>query len=371
MSPSTVSSSEAEKEAVCSCLLTFQSRAALTLSSLLIPLLAQELNLSYFQLGLVVMSYGLAMAASNFLFGRLSDLRGKRLPFIKLGFALAFPAFLLQLLMKGFGSMLLVRTAAGFCAGVAASPLIAHLSELPHYREKVWLFSGFTSLGWTVGYIGAGLVPDYWMAFLLSSVLFLLAFLLAFRLSETEVKRTAPSPRNLLKQNYPLYTCYLLRHVGAQAVWTIFPVYLLQLGASRGWIGGLHALNCGMQFVFMSLLSTRGETLNDKKLVRIGLLLSAFVFLFYSLATSYLHILPCQFVLAMAWSTLYVGSLLYLLRKNVEKATSAGLLESTINVAGVVGPFLGGVIAELWGMRASMLIACGLSLAATALSSKL
>jgi hypothetical protein len=48
-------------------------------------------------------------------------------------------------------------------------------------------------------------------------------------------------------------------------------------------------------------------------------------------------------------SLLYIGSLLYLLDKNEEKATSSALLESAISVAAIIGPMAGGMIAEISG----------------------
>lgn len=351
-------------------ILTFLSNTGVAFSSILIPLLSRELGLSFFQLGLVVMGYGLALALSYFLFGRLSDAVGRRTVFVRVGFLLSFPAFLAQVLMGGFGSMLLIRTMAGFCLGVGTFPLLAYLSGLPRYEARVWLFAGFTSLGWAVGYLGAGLLPGYEAAFLLSSLSFLAGFLLSLSLPEVRARRRSFSSLRVIRRNSTLYLHYLLRHTGAQCVWTVFPLYLVELGASRGWVGFLYALNCGLQFFIMVAFSRVRRPLDDGMLVRTGLILSTATFLAYSLATSYLHILPVQPVLAVAWSTLYVGSLLHLLRRNVEKATSTSLLGSTISVAGVIGPFLGGAVSELFGLRAVMFTAFGLNLAATLLATR-
>jgi len=351
--------------------LTLLSNTGVAFSSILIPLLSRDLGLSFFQLGLVVMGYGLASALSYFLFGRLSDSLGRRTVFVRLGFLLCFPAFLLQVLMGGFPSLLLVRTLAGFCLGIGTFPLLAYLSGLPRYESRVWLFAGFTSLGWAVGYLGAGLLPTYEASFLLSSLFFLTGFLLSLSLPEVGVRRKRNfSSLEVIRRNSRTYLHYLLRHTGAQCVWTVFPLYLVELGASKGWVGLLYALNCGLQFVIMAAFSRVRRPLDDRLLVRTGLLLSTVTFLAYSLATSYLHILPVQPVLAVAWSTLYVGSLLHLLRRNLEKATSTSLLGSTMSVAGVIGPFLGGAVSELFGLRAVMLTAFLLNLTATLLASR-
>ena len=348
--------------------LTLLSNTGAAFSSILIPLLSRDLGLPFFQLGLVVMGYGLASALSYFLFGWLSDSLGRRTVFVRLGLLLCFPAFLLQVLMADFPSLLLIRTLAGFCLGIGTFPLLAYLSGLPRYESRVWLFAGFTSLGWAVGYLGAGLLPTYDSAFLLSSLCFLAGFLLSLPLPEVRARARNFSSLEVIRRNSTTYLYYLLRHTGAQCVWTVFPLYLMELGASKEWVGLLYALNCGLQFVIMAAFSRARGPLDDRLLVRAGLLLSTATFLAYSLATSYLHILPVQPVLAVAWSTLYVGSLLHLLRRNLEKATSTSLLGSTISLAGVIGPFLGGTVSELFGLRAVMFTAFGLNLAATLLA---
>ncbi|MEM2978568.1 MAG: MFS transporter [Candidatus Hadarchaeales archaeon] len=350
--------------------LTLLSNTGVAFSSILIPLLSKELGLSFFQLGLVVMGYGLASALSYFLFGRFSDAVGRRTVFVRAGLAACSLAFLAQILMGGFGSMLLVRTTAGFCVGIGTFPLLAYLSGLPRYEARVWLFAGFTSLGWAVGYLGAGFLPGYEAAFVLSALSFLAGFLFSLFLPEVRARRRNFSSLEVIRRNRLVYLHYLLRHTGAQCVWTVFPLYLAELGASRSWIGFLYALNCGLQFFIMTAFSRIKKPLNDEVLVRTGLVLSTVTFLAYSLATSYLHVLPVQPVLAVAWSTLYVGSLLHLLRRNVEKATSTSLLGSTISVAGVIGPFLGGAVSELFGLRAVMFTAFGLNLAATLLATR-
>ncbi|MFQ6067875.1 MAG: hypothetical protein ACE5K3_11475, partial [bacterium] len=66
-------------------------------------------------------------------------------------------------------------------------------------------------------------------------------------------------------------------------------------------------------------------------------------------------------LLAGSWSCLYVGSLLHLTRRNVEKATCIGMLSSVISLAAVTGTLIGGVISELFGFRATMYTAAMLA----------
>jgi predicted MFS family arabinose efflux permease len=55
---------------------------------------------------------------------------------------------------------------------------------------------------------------------------------------------------------------------------------------------------------------------------------------------------------------MYVGSLLYLMKNNVERATSSGILGSVINISQVFGALIGGTISLIFGdFRATMVVA--------------
>jgi MFS family permease len=73
-------------------------------------------------------------------------------------------------------------------------------------------------------------------------------------------------------------------------------------------------------------------------------------------------------MLGVSWSTLYTGSLLFLLDKNRENATSSALLESTISVGAIVGPLAGGVIAEALGIRAVFVFAFAVTMGSFTMS---
>ena len=121
----------------------------------------------------------------------------------------------------------------------------------------------------------------------------------------------------------------------------------------------------------MELVGRMSERIDERWIVRAGLILSAVAFTSFSFASWYVEAIPIQLVIAMSWSCLYVGSLIYLLERNVEKATSTGVLGSVISGSRALGPFFGGVVAQFAGMVWSMYIAAILALAGLVVSSKL
>jgi DHA1 family quinolone resistance protein-like MFS transporter len=89
----------------------------------------------------------------------------------------------------------------------------------------------------------------------------------------------------------------------------------------------------------------------ETALIKTGLLLSTAVFFFYTLAPDYRWVIPLQIMLAFSYSFLYVGDLLYLTKRNEEKAVSVGILNSILGVCIGLGPLFGGVISQLWSFE--------------------
>ena len=69
-----------------------------------------------------------------------------------------------------------------------------------------------------------------------------------------------------------------------------------------------------------------------------------------------------MFLVACAWSFLYVGSTRQVVELNPDKATVAGLINSMIGAAGVAGALLGVVSSQLFGFRETALGAAFLAI---------
>jgi DHA1 family multidrug resistance protein-like MFS transporter len=89
-------------------------------------------------------------------------------------------------------------------------------------------------------------------------------------------------------------------------------------------------------------------------------LLSLFVFIAYAFVTCRYYLIVIQVFMGVAWSCLYVGALLIVMRSGKEKGTAGGIFQSTLNLCNAIGPLLGGLIAQGWGYRGVMLFAAAL-----------
>jgi MFS family permease len=210
------------------------------------------------------------------------------------------------------------------------------------------------------GTVVAGLISLYSGVFIMSSLFFLVAFIIALRMSPVNNTHLEVPffPKALVKRNWYVYLAFFTRHSGANAIWVIYPLFILSVGGNEFWIGVIYFVNAVSQFLIMQLLGR----FSDRRLLSAGFLLSTASFMAISLSTSFYWLLPTQFLLGSAWSCLYVGSLVFLMKHNIEKATSAGMLNSVSNLSTVVGSLLGGILSQFYGYLSTMYFAAATSI---------
>ncbi len=336
-------------------IIQFFSNFGLIISFLFIPLLANEIGADRFQIGIIVSSYNTSLLIASFLFGRVSDIYGKK-RVINAGLFLSSLVFLLHLFIDSIKKMFIIRIAAGLAAGIFPAALASLMFES---GGAVGLFAAYGSLGWAAGAIIAGIIKEYNILFLLSSASLFISFLLSLRIKDSSVR--IPSPVisfSVLKENLHSYLSFFLRHTGAMGIWTIFPLFLKSLGADKFWIGIIYCVNPLFQSIFMQIV----ERIKITDLISAGLILTSITFLLYSLCSNHYQILPIQAILALSWSCLYVGELKHLLRNNEERSTAIGTFNSIAGLAGITGPIFGG-IASSYGFHGLMLAAVALTIA--------
>jgi MFS family permease len=337
-------------------IVAFLTNAALVTTSIFIPLIALDFTRNRFVVGLIVASYNGAIFLSSAFFGRLADLKGKK-RVLNIGLALCGLSFLLHLLIRDLPSLFVVRVLTGLTAGMYPAALTSLVFE------SNFLFGVFTaagSLGWGAGSFVSGLIGSYSIQFLASTALFLVAFLCSMRMSESsKEKLTAPPrlPLSIVRNNLKVYLAFFLRHTGAMGVWAVYPLFLTAIGADKFWIGIVYTVNPIFQFIFMLLLDRH----KSAKLVPLGLIFSALTFVLFGVARDYRTFALIQIVLALSWSGLYLGSLKFLLERNVERATSIGIFNSVSGLCGIIGPMLGGFL-SLFGFEVLMFAAALMSL---------
>ena len=337
---------------------------AFSASYLFIPNLAKDLGASNTQLGIIGAVYGLAVFSSSYIFGRASDVYGRKF-FLHLGLGVSTLTFLLQVLtdpsfvapfLADPWLLALTRGLAGFSIGIFPAALTAYVYEA---GDALGRFSSFGALGWAIGNFAAGLIAMYWGAFILSSACLLLAFLVSFAIPTVSSPHLSVPffPKSVIKKNWHLYLSYFMRHAGANCIWIIYPLYIITLGGDKFWVGVIYTVNTASQFLVMRFV----ERFRSGTLINVGLILSSVTFFVFTLSQNFYQLIPIQVLLACSWSCLYVGSLLHLMKHNIERATCTGILSSVINLAVVFGALMGGAISQFLGFKATMYAATALT----------
>ncbi|MBC7106768.1 MAG: MFS transporter [Firmicutes bacterium] len=338
-------------------LLNFLIYAASFSSLIFVPVLCRDLGASPWGIGVIGAVYGAAYWISSLYFGWRSDVSG-RVGFIRLGIICGTVAFTGQLFAGDLVSLAVWRGLVGLALGMTTAALVALAYET---GIPMGTFSSYGSLGWVAGAAAGAVLQDYRRLFLLSAFLGGLALILSAGLREAAPasRRPPPRPGEVMKRQARVYAAVFLRHLGAGGVWVLLPLYFAELGASAAWIGVLWALNFAGQVPGMRLAGR----FDAARAFRFGLIGSSAVFAGYALARDYTQLIPAQALLAAAWSGLYVGALLLVLRAGEERGTAGGGLVAILNLCEAVGPLWGGAVAEVWGYRTVMGAAAALCLA--------
>lgn len=324
----------------------FMAGAAILSSTTYIPILARDyLGADELYISLVVGAYAAASFLTDYVFGRAGDIHGRRL-ILRASMLLSFLSFSVLLLADNAETLLFVRIVNGLCIGVYPGALTAYAyeSKIPMGR-----YSSYGALGWAVGTLLAGYAAGtgIYLAFLVSTLFLAGGTASAMMLPPIPAQHMSVPffPTEIVRRNLPILVAMLIRNCSAQAVWTLWPLLLADLGGNDFTIGIIQALNSGFQVVFMVVLTDR---FGYRPLVLLGLLGSAVTFGMIMLAKNIIDILPSQVVLGFAWACLYVGSLKYVTERNEEKSTASGLLQSVIAISGIVGPVITAILYAIW-----------------------
>jgi len=340
----------------------FFTSASMMMSIMFIPLLAEEMGATYTQVGIIMSVYGACLFFSSYIFSKAADAWNiKKL--LLFGLACSAIAYFLQIFAYDPLSLALLRGLLGICVGMYPAAFIMHIYGL---KRSIGKFSSFGALGWSFGFFGAGLIGDFDLIFLVSSLMVLFSFLIAVRMPEVQLDKIKVNyfSFSTIKNNWSIYLTFFIRHTGAVGCWTIFPLYMVSLGADKFWIGLLFTINPVVQFFIMRRL----DGWNMELVVKAGYLLSILAFASLVPATIYYHIIPSMLLVAISWSFLFVGSTELLLMRNKDKATSAGYINSVIALSMIAGPLLGGTLSGMFGFTAVFIVAAGLSLASLLIS---
>lgn len=325
---------------------TFFQHAGIAIIFVFMPIIAKGVTESLFEIGIIVASFSFAQILSEIYFGRISDKKGIRLKFIRIGFIGCAVTFGLHYFADDTTLLLLARIGAGVTSGITIPAMLAYAYEAKNDKSKVASVISFHALGWLAGIVAAGIVNDEKIIFLVSSGFFIMGLLVTTKLPNitTDVVIGPGIIKSVISKNRFLFLSLLMRHIGASAVWTILPIMLMDvLGAKLYEISIVYVSNTLTAFVIMNLMAGKIKIKNITKF-KIGIGLTTFVFVGLSFITEWWMAMPFMALVGATWGFLFIGGNLHLMENN-PRSTSTGIFSSTLSIATVVGPVIAGSIA--------------------------
>ncbi len=161
--------------------------------------------------------------------------------------------------------------------------------------------------------------------------------------------------------------------ISSGMVYSILPIYISnELKASEVAVGFLFTIGA-LTGVFTSILIGRlSDRLGRRPLILLSQIAFAMVMLTYSFINYYLYAIPIHVLEGFAWATIGTVAPAYIadLAGREERGESMGIYNTVWSMGWVVGPILGGFLAEIFGFRlmlrvAFLMIVSGLILTAT------
>ena len=351
---------------------TFFQNAGISIIFVFMPIIAKEVTESVFEIGIIVASFSFAQILSEIYFGRVSDKRGKRLLFIRIGFVFSAITFGLHYFADDVTLLLLARIGAGIATGIMIPAMIAYAYEAGTEKKKVASVISFHALGWLAGITAAGITNDTSLIFLVSSGLFLVGLGITSKLPDLRSERElAPgTTKKIISRNRFLFLSLLLRHIGAASVWTILPLMIVEeLGGEMYHVSVVYVSNTVAAFVIMTLMATRIHMNNVTKF-KIGIGMTTFVFIGLSFVSEWWQAMPFMALVGGTWAFLYIGGNFHLMEHN-PKSTSTGIFSSTLSISTVIGPVIAGSIAFAYGYVSVMYFAVAVVIIAFVISTKI
>jgi FSR family fosmidomycin resistance protein-like MFS transporter len=348
---------------------------------LLLPLIGKELGLDYSQIGLIMTCQYVAGALSNVPGGMLVDTVGKKgllmalslfwvgFPYLLMSFTHSYIMLLLCVAMVGVGNNLWHPTAI---------PMLAQ-----RYPERKGLVLSLHGMGGNAGdalaplLIGALLATFSWRQIVVMNAIpgAIMSVMILISVGTLTFGRKKKAPvaaehegqkvgeyaqglRALLRNRVLIMLAVgsAFRSMTQTTLLTFLPVFLAyEMGYSTIWIGGCMFMLQAAGFAASPIAGHLSDTMGRRRIIMTSMAMSAVVLAFMAFAGR-----SHAFVIFIA----VLGFFLYAVRPVLQAwlleatpknmgGTSIGVLFGTQAVGSAVGPIIGGVVADHYGLMAT------------------
>lgn len=173
------------------------------------------------------------------------------------------------------------------------------------------------------------------------------------------------SPDDNRRKMLILSFCLVVVTLGSGMIIPIFPFYVENLGAGGRELGLLIATAATMEFIFAPAWGRLSDRRGRKPVLIIGLLGSAITMLLFGLSTELWMLFASRGLAGILTAATMPAAMAYVgdITSDEERGGGMGVIGSAIGLGVIMGPGLGGLLAEK-SLSTPFFIAAGLSLAA-------
>ncbi len=163
------------------------------------------------------------------------------------------------------------------------------------------------------------------------------------------------------KQIYLLFASLLPMMVSSGIIYSVFALYVSDLGASVSQIGIIYTIGAVAGLISAPLFGRLSDRFGRKSIILLCTASLSAVFFLYALATTFFNVLPVQALEGATWAGLgtVAPALVADLALERERGKFMGMYNQTWYLGWAVGPVFGGFLADSIGFRWTF-VACAL-----------
>ena len=364
----------------------------------ILPIYAEQLGANLIEISILFSSFFLTYLLFTVIWGSLSDTLRRRRPFLMGGlFASGFIliGFYFSRNVYELIGLSLIR---GIAVGAFTPIALAIASNLNGEKRGsgMGIMNAALSSGWFVGALASGFLVELFsitFPFIAAAfITFLAAIIVIFVISDYEFLSTTKSnpssePANLkkvvndLKRRFTVmlkkdefvrkrglstvYLTLILRHGGLLGLYSLFPLYVVQVGGTPAQVGVLYTLSMGTQAVFMFMMGLCCDRIGRKPVMIMGLLASGLSAIWFGLSSSPIALIPSQVLVAFGYASVTVSATTIVadVAPKENRGEGMGLIMTSLGIGATIGPLIAGFLAELFGLATMMFIMASLPLA--------
>jgi len=343
---------------------------------------ASFMSLYYYLAGLSLTQIGILGSTSAVCsmiatpLGNLSDrLRLTRI-FMIVGMCTLALLYPLYTFTKDFSLFILLVTLTAVSTAAYAtisSALVTNISKPTETGRKFGAYRMSGSVGWIVASILGGVVADGFgirTVFFVCSALLIVGAVSIYRLvSEPKIDLSTVHIHLSAYRRYKNLASFLLitaiTSVSRMMVHEIFPIYLSNLGATKTIIGVAAAIAGISEIPGLVYLGSLSDRIGRKPVLTIVFFAYPLRWFLYTVINEPLLVLPVELLHMLTFGAYLSVSTAFIsdITPSQERGTAMGLFNTSSSLGAVVGPVVGGIIADKFGIITMFRVSSAIALA--------